>query len=82
MTNGKKHVGPSKLYQSRTDKFEKTGHQFANCEFNDCGKAAAWRCEQNHYICAACAVHDPTVKKMGRKCPICDGHIVEKIQGI
>ena len=73
---------PFKFYKGRTDKFEKTGHEYANCEVADCNRAGAFRCEHDHYICPPHVIHDETAAKMGRRCPICKAEILEKVQPV
>lgn len=71
-----------KLRYSRTEKFEGTGHEYANCEDGDCPRAGAFRCANDHYLCLAHVRHDPSAKKMGRRCPICQAEIVKAVQDI
>jgi len=75
----KKPVGPSKAYTSRTQKAHASGVPFGVCAVDGCERVVAWRCQAGHQICAACVKHDPAVKKMGRRCPICGGDIVAKL---
>lgn len=69
-----------KIHTTRTSKAIASGRAYVKCEMKECGtdceRVAAWRCDQEHCVCA---VHGATTRS-GRRCPICNSTTMKKIQ--